>query len=177
MTDPRYPIGRYEPATVPLTAEQRGSFIGQIAAAPEQLRRAVAGLDDGRLDTPYRDGGWTVRQVVHHVPDSHLNAYVRFKLGLTEQEPAIRTYDEKRWAETPETRGPVDGSLALLEALHRRWVVLLRGMSAADFARTIRHPEWGTLTLDWVLGQYAWHGRHHTAHVTTLRARMGWPGP
>jgi hypothetical protein len=172
--DPRYPIG---PFTVPgsLTAAERARCIDQIAAAPEGLRRAVAGLTAAQLDTPYRDGGWTVRQVVHHVPDSHLNAYVRFKLGLTEDRPAIKTYEEKDWALTPEVAAvPIGVSLDLLEALHLRWVALLRAMSAADFARTITHPEWGTPTLEQMLAQYAWHGRHHTAHITTLRERMGW---
>jgi uncharacterized damage-inducible protein DinB len=173
MTDPRYPIGRFEMVTA-LTAQQRADFIEQIAAAPQHLRRAVTGLDDRQLDTAYRPGGWTVRQVVHHVPDSHLNAYVRFKLALTEDEPAVKTYDETRWAVTPETREPIEVSLALLEALHGRWVLLMRGMTPADFARKIRHPEWGTPTLDAMLAMYAWHGRHHTAHVTGLRDQMGW---
>jgi uncharacterized damage-inducible protein DinB len=173
MTDPRYPIGRHEPV-VTLTPARRAECIEQIAAAPERLRQAVAGLSDPQLDTPYREGGWTVRQVAHHVPDSHLNAYVRFKLGLTEEQPAIRTYDEKLWALTPETRASVEMSLALLDALHRRWVTLLRAMSPADFARTIVHPDWGAPTLDGMLALYAWHGRHHVAHVTSLRERMGW---
>jgi DinB family protein len=173
MTDLRYPIGRYEPVQT-LTAARRAECIEQVAVCPQRLREAVAGLGDAQLDTPYRDGGWTVRQVVHHVPDSHLNAYVRFKLGLTEEHPAIRTYEEKRWALTPETRAPVDMSLELLDALHRRWVTLLRAMGPADFARTIAHPDWGSPSLDGMLAQYAWHGRHHVAHVTSLRERMGW---
>ena len=175
MPDLRYPIGRHEPVTT-LAPDQRRQCIEQIAAAPAQLRGAVTGLDDRQLDTPYRPGGWTVRQVVHHVPDSHMNAYVRFKLGLTEDRPAIRTYEEKLWAETPEMRAPIDVSLALLEALHGRWVLLLRALGPADFARTIKHPEWGLPTLDGLLAMYAWHGRHHTAHITTLRERMAWRG-
>jgi uncharacterized damage-inducible protein DinB len=135
----------------------------------------VTGLTPAQLDTPYRDGGWTVRQVAHHVPDSHMNAYLRFKFGLTEDAPAIKTYEEKDWAKTPEVAvTPVDVSLALLDALHLRWVALLRAMTPQQFARTIKHPEWGTPSLDAMLALYAWHGRHHTAHVTTLRERMGW---
>ena len=172
-TDLRYPIGKFVPVPS-LTPAQRAECIAQIAAAPAALRRAVEDLTDPQLDTPYRDGGWTVRQVTHHVPDSHINAYVRFKLGITENTPAIKTYEEKDWARTPETRGPVAMSLDLLTALHQRWVVLLRAMTATDFARTISHPEWGKPSLDTMLALYAWHGRHHTAHITSLRERMGW---
>lgn len=150
-------------------------MIDDIAAVPTRMRDAVTGLTPAQLDTPYRDGGWTVRQVVHHLPDSHLNAYVRFKLGLTEDAPAIKTYEEKDWAKTPEVATtPVETSLTMLEALHVRWVALLRAMTPRDFARTIKHPEWGTPSLDAMLALYAWHGRHHTAHVTALRDRMGW---
>jgi hypothetical protein len=174
MTDPRYPIGRFE-FPERLSPAERAACIDQIAAAPAALRRAVAGLTAAQVDTPYRDGGWTVRQVVHHVPDSHLNAYVRFKLGLTEDRPAIKPYEEKRWATTPEVAVvPIEVSLALLDALHARWVALLRALTPEDFARVITHPEWGTPSLDQLLAQYAWHGRHHTAHVTSLRQRMGW---
>jgi uncharacterized damage-inducible protein DinB len=173
MPDARYPIGRHESVST-LTPEQRADAIAQIAATPEQLRRAVLGLDDRQLDTPYRDGGWTVRQVVHHLPDSHLNAYVRFKLALTEEQPTIKPYQEARWAETAETRAATDVSLRLLDALHERWVLLLRGMAPADFARTLNHPESGIRTLDGMLAMYAWHGRHHTAHISALRERMGW---
>jgi len=174
MNDPRYPIGKFQ--KVPsLTAEQRATCVDQIAATPAQFRRAVTGLTLAQLDTPYRDGGWTVRQVAHHVPDSHMNAYLRFKFGLTEDAPAIKTYEEKDWARTPEVAAtPVDVSLALLDALHLRWVALLRAMTPQQFARTIKHPEWGTPSLDAMLALYAWHGRHHTAHVTSLRERMGW---
>ncbi len=173
MTDPRYPIGRYQPVTS-ITPAQRATYIDQIAAAPEQLRRAVHGLDDRQLDTPYRPGGWTVRQVVHHVPDSHLNAYIRFKLGLTEDQPAIKTYEQQLWADLPDSRAPIAMSVTLLDVLHQRWVLLLKAMQPTDYARTIRHPEWGTPTLDAMLAMYAWHGRHHTAHITTLREAKGW---
>ncbi len=174
MSDLRYPIGRFNPVAS-LTAPERATCIEQIAAAPGQFRRAVTGLTPAQLDTPYRDGGWTVRQLVHHLPDSHMNAYIRFKLGLTEEAPAIKTYEEKEWAQTPEVpKTPVEVSLALLDALHGRWVTLLRAMTPQQFGRTIKHPEWGTPSLDAMLALYAWHGRHHTAHVTTLRERMGW---
>jgi uncharacterized damage-inducible protein DinB len=172
--DLRYPIGKAEMAP-DLTPERRRELIDRIERAPERLRQAVAGLDAGQLDTPYRPGGWTVRQVAHHVPDSHLNAYLRCKWALTEDEPAIKTYDEALWAELPDSRVvPVEVSLALLDSLHQRWVGLLRAMSAADFRRTLRHPEHGALTLDQILGLYAWHGDHHVAHVASLRERMGW---
>lgn len=175
MTEPdlRYPIGKHVPVAS-LTPAERATCIAQIAATPENFRRAVAGLTDAQLDTPYRPGGWTVRQLAHHVPDSHMNAYIRFKLGLTEDTPAIKTYEEKDWATTPETAAPIAMSLDLLTALHVRWVTLLRSMTAADFSRAIKHPDWGTPSLDSLLALYAWHGGHHTAHVTTLRKRMGW---
>jgi uncharacterized damage-inducible protein DinB len=173
-TDLRYPIGKAE-TQAELDPEQRRELISRIERTPDRLREAVAGLNPEQLDTPYRPGGWTVRQLVHHVPDSHLNAYTRFKLALTEDEPAIKTYDEGRWAELPDSRSvPVEVSLALLENLHRRWVALLRALPAADFQKTLRHPDWGQMTLDQVLGIYAWHGDHHVAHVTSLRQRMGW---
>lgn len=150
-------------------------MIDVIAAAPLRMREAVAGLDAAQLDTPYREGGWTVRQVVHHVPDSHMNAYVRVKLALTEDEPTIKPYEEAAWAQLPDSRiTPVEVSLALLEALHTRWVDLLRAMDGADFKRSFRHPEHGAVTLDWLVGMYAWHSRHHVAHITSLRERMGW---
>jgi uncharacterized damage-inducible protein DinB len=156
-------------------AEQRRAWIQEIASMPARLREGVAGLTDAQLDTPYRDGGWTVRQVVHHVPDSHLNAYTRFKLGLTETDPVIKPYDEGAWALLDDTRStPVDVSLALLEALHARWVNLLRALSDDAWPRAVQHPENGRMRLDHILGLYAWHGRHHVAHVTALRERMGW---
>lgn len=173
-TDLRYPVGRFQRPESLDEAERRRA-IDAVAAAPAQLRAAVAGLTDVQLDTPYRPDGWTVRQVVHHVPDSHMNAYVRFKLALTEDEPTIKPYDEARWAELADTREtPVESSLALLDRLHDRWVRLLRSMSADDFARRLRHPEMGVQRLDQVLALYDWHGRHHVGHVTSLRERMGW---
>ena len=172
--DPRYPIGKFNRVTS-LTAAERATCIEQVAAAPAQFRRAVAGLTPTQLDTPYREGGWTVRQLAHHVPDSHMNAYLRFKFGLTEDSPAIKTYEEKDWAKTPEVAAtPVDVSLALLDALHARWVTLLRSMTPQQFERTLKHPEMGPTTLDTMLALYAWHGRHHTAHVTSLRERKAW---
>ena len=174
--DLRYPIGRFA-RTADVTDETRAGWIEDIAAVPENVRAAVAGLDDAQLDTPYRPGGWTVRQVVHHLPDSHLNAYVRCKLALTEEEPAIRTYQEARWAELPEARtAPLAVSLALLDSLHGRWVLCLRSLPPAAFDRTLKHPEWGVLTIGDLLGIYSWHGRHHVAHITALRERMGWNG-
>ena len=150
-------------------------MIEQIAAAPQKMREAVAGLTPRQLETPYREGGWTLRQVVHHVPDSHMNSYVRFKLALTEQTPTIRPYDEARWADLADSVDtPPETSMALLESLHDRWVRLLRSMSADDFQRTLNHPENGLMTLDAMLALYAWHGRHHVAHITSTRTRNGW---
>lgn len=173
MDDLRYPVGRFSLVAGP-TGAQRRAWILSIAAAPAALREAVAGLAPQHLDTPYRPGGWTIRQVVHHVPDSHLNAYVRFKLALTEDCPTIKPYDEAAWARLPDTAlTPIETSLALLEALHGRWVVLLESMREPDFGREMVHPEHGAVTTDWMLQQYAWHGRHHTAHITDLRRRLG----
>jgi uncharacterized damage-inducible protein DinB len=174
MTDLRYPIGKFQ-APDSVTDTERAVLVDQIAALPAELRSAVETLDDIQLDTPYREGGWTVRQVVHHVPDSHVNAYTRFKLALTEDVPTIKTYEEAQWAELPEARSaPIGVSLALLEALHQRWVLLLRVLAPAQFARSFRHPELGVMTLDQQIALYAWHGRHHLAHITSLRTRMGW---
>ena len=174
MADLRYPIGKFSPVSNP-TQEQRRKLINEISRAPAKLRAAVSGLSEKQLNTPYRPEGWTVRQVVHHVPDSHLNAYVRFKLALTERQPTIKPYDEKLWASLEDVRKtPVETSLSLLESLHERWVVLLRSLAAGDFARTLQHPELGIMTLDALLAMYAWHGRHHVAHITSLRERMGW---
>src|SRR5918911_294122 len=158
--DLRFPIGK---ATIPdADPATYARLIDEIARAPRALRAALDGLTDAQLDTPYRDGGWTVRQVAHHVPDSHMNAYVRFKLALTEDEPTIKPYDEARWAELADSRAtPIETSLVLLERLHERWVTLLRSMSAQDFARRLNHPENGVMRLDQVLALYAWHGRHH----------------
>jgi hypothetical protein len=172
--DLSYPIGKYEHKPT-LTPAERETAIAQIAAAPKCLRDAVAGLSHQQFDTPYRPGGWTVRQVVHHVPDSHLNSYVRFKLALTENEPTIRPYDEALWAKLQDSRDtPVEVSLSLLESLHHRWEVLLRSLNPEDFSRRLRHPAQGPMTLDDMLGSYAWHGRHHLAHITSLRSREGW---
>jgi hypothetical protein len=159
-----------------LTPAERVACIADLAALPERLRAAVAGLTDEQLDTPYRPGGWTVRQVAHHVPDSHANAYVRFKLALTEDTPRIKTYDEALWAELPDARtGTTEPSLRLLEDLHERWVRLLRAMTPADFARGYRYPESEeVITLARVAGLYGWHGKHHPAQVTTLRQARGW---
>ena len=174
MDDPRYPVGRLTLAQE-VGPEQRREWIGQVAEAPARLREAVRGLSDEQLDTPYRDGGWTVRQVVHHVPDSHMNAFIRFKLGLTEDTPTIKTYEEAEWAKLPDVREtPVETSLALLDALHDRAVRLLDALDEDQWQRTFRHPEMGVLRLDQTLGIYAWHGRHHVAHITRLRERMGW---
>ncbi len=174
MTSPRYPIGPFTPPAV-MTADDRERCIAVLEAAPAKLRAVVAGLGDAQLDTPYRDGGWTPRQVVHHLPDSHLNSYVRFKWALTEPSPTIKPYFEERWADLPDTREtPVGVSLDLLTALHRRWTVLLRAMTEADFARTFVHPENGTQTLAESLAYYAWHGEHHTAQITQLRVNRGW---
>jgi uncharacterized damage-inducible protein DinB len=175
MEDPRYPIGPFE-FDGRASPELREQWIAEIAAAPGALRAAVSGLLPKQLDTPYREQGWTVRQVVHHVPDSHLNAYVRIKLALTEYEPTIKPYDQDRWAELPDVGAtPVETSLTLLECLHRRWVLLLRELQPEDFARRFRHPEHDrSIGLDEVLAMYAWHGRHHVAQITSLRSRMGW---
>lgn len=174
MTDPQYPIGKFQ-RPEKISADDRQVYIKQIEDAPAKLRSALAGLTDEQLDTPYREGGWTVRQVVHHLADSHLNAFIRFKLAMTEDQPAIKTYNQQRWAELPDAKtAPVESSLTLFDSLHKRFVVLLRSMSAADFARTMNHPEQGIVNLDRYLSLYAWHGRHHVAHITSLRERMGW---
>ncbi len=173
MSDLRYPIGKFTFDGAP-TEQARNKFIDDIELAPSRLRAAVQGLSQEQLDTPYRPGGWTVRQVVHHVPDSHLNAYVRFKLALTEDEPTIKPYHEDRWAELQESRtAPIEISLALLESLHQRWVLVLRSIKAEDWKRTFRHPELGAVSLEKNVALYSWHGRHHVAHITSLRERMG----
>ncbi|HEX6628068.1 MAG TPA: putative metal-dependent hydrolase [Gemmatimonadaceae bacterium] len=174
-TDLRYPVGKFD-FDAPFDEADRPKLIALIAETPGNLRKAVAGLSRDQLETPYRPGGWTVKQVAHHVPDSHMNAYTRFKLALTEDEPTIKPYNEAAWAElTDSRRVPIEVSLDLLDALHLRWVALLRSMDSADFHRGLRHPEHGRiLTLDQMLGLYAWHGRHHVAHITALRKREGW---
>jgi hypothetical protein len=174
MDELRYPTGRFARPDV-LTPDQRRSAIATIASTPTQMRAAVRGLTDAQLDTPYRPGGWTVRQLVHHVPDSHANAYCRLKLALTEDTPTIKPYDEAAWALLEDTRTtPVETSLTMLDVLHDRWVRLLRAMSATDFERRLNHPENGMMNLDQLLALYAWHGPHHIAHVTRLREREGW---
>lgn len=172
--DLRYPVGKFKfPESV--SPDDRAKFIGEIAEAPFRLREAVKGLGEAELDTAYRPGGWTVRQVVHHVPDSHLNSYIRFRWALTEEEPTIKAYHEDRWAELPDARtAPVEVSLKLLESLHSRWVGLLRSLSEQDWKRSFRHPELGLLRLEQNAALYAWHGRHHVAHIAGLRERMGW---
>ena len=172
--DPRYPIGEFElPKDV--TPALRQAAIDDIAATPAKVRAAVAGLSDAQLDTPYREGGWTVRQVVHHLVDSHMNAYIRLRFALTENQPTIRPYDENNWANLEDARSaPVEVSLRLLEPLHERWVRLLRSVKTEQFARTLLHPEHGVKNLDWLLFLYTWHGKHHTAHITQLRKHKGW---
>jgi hypothetical protein len=178
MADLRYPIGKFEwipPENDEQMAKRRLHYMDVLAKLPSNIAAAVNGLKKEQLDTPYRPEGWTVRQVVHHVPDSHLNAYVRFKLALTENHPTIRPYDEAKWAQLADSSiTPVEVSLQLLAALQSRWVDLVRSMRPADFARTLLHPELGTLSLDRMLAMYAWHSAHHTAHITSLRQRMGW---
>jgi uncharacterized damage-inducible protein DinB len=174
MLDPRYPIGRHDPLA-PVSADDLAAAIADIAALPERLRDAVSALDDRQLDTPYREGGWTVRQVVHHVADSHLNAYVRCRLALTEERPTISTYEEGRWAELPDARDlPPEPSLALLAALHERWSSLLAGLSPQHFERPLVHPDIGPLSLAQLVCLYGWHSRHHVAHVTELARGRGW---
>jgi len=174
MTDPRYPIGEFS-FDGTLTEAQKAKYLDDVEQTPARLRAAVSDLSDPQLDTPYRDGGWTVRQVVHHVPESHMNSYIRFKLALTEQAPTIRPYMEDRWAKLPDaTTAPVELSLVLLEFLHKRWMLVLRAMKPEEWKRTFRHPEIGLMTLERALALYSWHGRHHVAHVTSLRGKMGW---
>lgn len=171
----RFPTGRFHRPATPLGDTERRRMIDVIADTPRALREAVSGLSDAQLDTPYREGGWTVRQLVHHVPDSHVNSYMRFKLGLTEDAPTIKTYEEALWAELPDARElPIEPSLALLESLHARWVHLLRSMTPSDWSKEITHPEHGRLPLDFFLALYAWHGPHHVGHAKALRERKGW---
>lgn len=174
-TDLRYPVGKFD-FDAPIAESDHPLLIATIAETPGALRSAVAGMSRDQLETRYRPGGWTVKQVVHHVPDSHLNAYTRFKLALTEDEPTIKPYNEAAWAELADSRRvPIEVSLELLDALHLRWVTVLRSMDSADFRRGVRHPEHGRLlTLQQLLGLYAWHGRHHVAHITSLKKREGW---
>ena len=173
VDDLRYPIGQFKPSFT-TTADDRAAHIAVLRDLPERLSEAVDGLEDPQLDTPYREGGWTVRQVVHHLADSHMNSYVRFKLALTECEPVIKPYDEAAWAALPDSRMPVDVSLTLTWSLHERWVELLESMTEEDFQKKFVHPERGVQDLATTLALYDWHSRHHTAHITSLRARMGW---
>jgi uncharacterized damage-inducible protein DinB len=171
--DPRFPIGKFAmPESV--TAERRQAAIDEIASTPAKMRAAVKGLSDAQLDTPYREGGWTVRQVVHHVPDSHMNALVRLKLALTEDKPTIKPYNEAAWAELADAKMPVEVSQNLLDAVHARFDRLWRSLKTEDFARKLVHPEHGDRTVDWILFLYEWHGKHHTAHIAELRKQKGW---
>ena len=175
MDDLRYPIGPFTSVRRTLAEDERAALIDAIEAHPANMRAAVDGLTDEQLDTRYRDGGWTVRQVVHHVVDSHTNAYVRFKLAATEDHPTIRTYEQALWAELPDGKtAPVEGSLAILDALHARWVSFLRDLTPEEFERQLEHPDVGDVAVDVLLEIYGWHGPHHEAHITSLRERMGW---
>lgn len=169
----RYPIGRFYPPATPLPGV-RAAEIDTLRQLPGRLRGAVQGLNDAQLDTPYREGGWTVRQLVHHIADSHMNSYVRFKLALTEDCPTIKPYDEAAWAELADSKLPIEPSLALIAALHERWAALLEAMTDADYRRELHRPERGRQSLATTLALYDWHSRHHTAHITALRARQGW---
>ena len=170
-TDPRYPVGKFDPADYP-SREENAKTIGDL---PANLRQAVEGLSEDQLDTPYRDGGWTLRQTVHHIADSHINSLCRFKLALTEDvAPTIRPYYEDRWAELADSRMPIDVSLKIVDGVHSRWMSLLDSMTDEEFAREFVHPETGNWTLERVLALYAWHSRHHTAHITATRERNGW---
>jgi uncharacterized damage-inducible protein DinB len=172
MENLQYPIGKFN-FSGPITTEQREIWINEIEKAPSKLRAAVQGLSEQQLNTPYREGGWTVRQVVHHLADSHMNSYIRFKLALTEELPTIKAYEEAEWAELSDYSLPIDVSLTLLDALHVRWVTLLRSLSSDQFNRSFIHPSSGETRLDKNLGIYAWHGNHHIAHITSLRIRLG----
>ena len=169
--DPRYPIGKWKEQP----RADAATMIGQIAAAPANLAAAVKGLTDSQLDTPYRDGGWTPRQIVHHIADSHMNAYIRFKLGVTEDNPTVKPYAEKLWAETIDGKtAPITVSMPVIEGVHTRWVQFLRSLDSGSLGRMVMHPENGPMSLTDLLSMYAWHGRHHTAHITGLRQRQNW---
>ncbi|HSD63265.1 MAG TPA: putative metal-dependent hydrolase [Ignavibacteriaceae bacterium] len=170
----RYPLGRFK---VPkqYTTELRDSLINELEEAPFHLRDAVENLNDEQLNTPYREGGWTVEQVIHHLPDSHMNAYIRVKLALTEDEPTIKPYNQDDWARLVDyMTTPIETSLKLFEAIHLRWVIILRSLTPEQFQRKLRHPEVGLIDIDWCVAQYAWHGKHHTAQINSLKQRMGW---
>ncbi len=171
--DLKYPIGKFE-FKGEITNSVTNVWIDEIEDLPRLLQNAVKDLDNEQLDTPYRSGGWTVRQVIHHLADSHMNAYIRFKLALTEEKPIIKPYDEKKWAKLSDCKLPIDTSLSLLESLHKRWTNLLRSLSRADIEKTFIHPESGEVSVGENIGIYAWHGRHHLAHITSLCNRKGW---
>jgi hypothetical protein len=173
MNDPRYPIGRFTlPETT--TAEQRKAWIADLAELPANLRTAVGGLTESQIDTPYREGGWTIRQVVHHLADSHMNSYVRTKLALTEDNPVVKTYDEALWAELPDSQQPIERSLVLLDVLHLRWTELLQSLTGEQLRRGFMHKEWGRVRVDQLLALYSWHARHHVAHI--MSGRQSWVG-
>lgn len=178
--DPRYPIGKVDDQLLSgkgdYDEKEKAALLLDIQQCPNLLEQAISNLDEHQLNIPYREGGWTSKQVIHHVADSHMNAYIRFKLGLTEDNPTIKPYDEGAWAQLSDTKNlPVNISLTLLHALHTRWVEILKNMSEADWQRTVFHPEHKRKMSLWnLLGTYAWHGKHHTAHITSLRERMGW---
>lgn len=175
MPSLRYPTGEFQPKGAPLTPEERAPLIARIGTLPREARAAVKGLDDARLDTPYREGGWCPRQIIHHLADSHLNAVIRFKLALTEDVPTVKTYEQERWAVLADVKGvPVEASLSILDGLHERWSRILVAMTPSDFARRLRHPELGDIDLDFLLQMYGWHGRHHVTQITELRVRQGW---
>ncbi len=171
----KYPIGKYAPPN-PITPEHHYAWIQELVLAPGRFREAARAMSETQLDTPYREGGWTVRQLLHHVPDSHMNAYIRFKWTLTEEKPTIKAYHEDRWAKLEDSRVvPVELSLSLLESLHNRWVALLKVLTPEDFKKLYVHPQYGTeFSLERVLGLYAWHGKHHLAHIVNLKERMKW---
>ena len=171
--DLSYPIGKFN-SDFEATTELRQKFINEVAELPEKLRKTVENLDDEQLDTPYRPEGWTVRQTVHHIADSHLNALCRFKLALTEDFPTIRPYFEDRWAKLEDSLLPIEPSMKIIEGVHSRWAALLNSMSEGDFQKRLNHPESGEWNLEKFLALYAWHGRHHTAHITSLQQRNGW---
>ena len=174
MIDPRYPIGKYEPQ--PFSVEQKNKWLNDLKFLPEDLEHAILNLDEHQLNTPYRDGGWTVKQLVHHVADSHMNAYMRFKLGLTEENPTIKPYEEKKWAELADNElVPINVSITLLHALHQRWYAAIKDLSEEGFKRNVIHPDnKREMSLWFLFGLYSWHGKHHTAHITTLRENNNW---
>ncbi|MBK7708982.1 MAG: putative metal-dependent hydrolase [Acidobacteria bacterium] len=171
--DLRYPIGKFDPSRV-ITPEIRAANVAAIRDLPGKIEAAIAGLSDGQLDTEYRPEGWTVRQTVHHVADSHINSFCRFKLALTEDVPTIRPYAEARWAELADSLLPLDSSLAIIRGVHHRLHILLESLSDADFERELIHPDSGQFSVDRLLALYAWHGAHHVAHIAGLRERNGW---